>query len=410
MTVNSDSLPAVVNPPRGAKPVDLNLACGLCLLRKISLAGVTKKELESALQLWAEESLPAPVDQYYLYSWEISTEERGLAALPRKLLSDQRGNLWRAGKNVAMLRVPELCPPSDRRPGIVLWPLASSVLVCVWREGVLIHWQNFPFSLDAAYAVAQLATETTPQWVMFPCDDTRDAESVGALEFEQNILDQAEQRWPQAECYSMRNWEPLQREQWFGRSPVFDNFLNEHQYRPATASDKMRLALAVAGVAVAASLLITSDLQLREAELEIMRQHDAVTSTRARRSELVASRSGKTLQQVYDLRALTVERNSVLDVLREVADALPPGVRFEGFLVDRNGKLELEGSAETELDISTLLQRLGNSQAVSNPVLAFAQKGRTPTDNATPSAFEFRIEMWLPAPLLALPEAADGVR
>ncbi len=397
---------AIVKPSRRARPVDLNLAVGLCLLRKIALPNASKKELESALQLWAQESLPAPVDQYYLHSWQITADERGLAALPRKLLTDQREQLRRKNRKIAILRVPELRPPADSRPGIILWPLSSGVLACVWREGVLVDWQSFPHSLSSEHVIAQLGTCVQPDWFQI-ASDSRDGAAMITAQLEDDILRQAELRWPHALCQSMAHWNDTQREQWLGASPAFDHFLNEHKFRAASAGDKWRLALAVTGVLVALVLLITSDLQQREAELEVLRQHDAVASVRARRSELVASRSGQTLQQVYDLRALTIERHGVLDALREVADALPPTVRFEGFGIDRNGKIELEGSAETELDISTLLQRLGKSRVMVNPVLAFAQKGKPSADSATP-ALQFRIELSLQAPLLTLPDVANA--
>ncbi len=390
------------------KAADLQLAAGLCLLRKVSVAGLSKKELEAALQLWAAESLPLPLQHYYLHDWQISSEESGLAAIPRGFLSGEREKLYRAGKKVASLRVQELCEPGDRRAGLIFWSLSSGCLACFWRDGRLIDWQSFPDTLSAEFVVAQLATagRLQPEWILLMPAVSESGQRINGVA-DEAILSQAKRRWPRAQCDSMGHWSEKQRDDWFGAGPAFEQFVFEHKFAPATTADKWRLGIAVAAVAAAASLLLMSDLQQREAEAELLRQHDAVASVKARRSEQVASRSGQTLQQVYELRALTVERKGVLEALREVADTLPPTIKLEAFTIDRIGQIELEGSAETEIDISTLIQRLGKSSSMRNPVLAFAQKGKATDQQARP-VIQFRIEISRDAPLLKSSEAGGA--
>ena len=97
---------------RRAAPVILHPPPGLCLLRRLSVTGLGAREIEAALALWAEESLPEPVQHYYLDSWVIDDDSRALAALPREPLDRAREQLAAGGGRLAGIRVAELRPPA----------------------------------------------------------------------------------------------------------------------------------------------------------------------------------------------------------------------------------------------------------------------------------------------------------
>lgn len=401
----------LIGPPGGAQttlrgPVCLHLAPGSCLLRTLNTAAMNRKEIAPALELLAEASLPLPPDQYYTDSWQIGPELHALAALPRGPLDRARDRIAAAGGRLAAVRIPELCPPPAGSPAVlVLWsmPEPGGLLACLWRGQTLYRWQHFPQRLSRRALLEQLAAGADPapatiylNWMRSELDPWPE---LGAV-------------WPQAEVVETWGWTAAERARRFGPGPQLQSFLQQAQRRPASRADKLQLGLALGGVACAALFLFFAEVDYLERQAEQLRHQVSLLKVKANRSEKVAARSGQTLRRIRELRALAVERRGVLEVLKALTEALPARVRLERINVERGGATALDGLAETELDVSNLLENLSQTPLLTEPRLTFTQKEETRGDTSTPALIRFRLEARLAEPLLApggLPPAGRPV-
>ena len=96
------------------------------------------------------------------------------------------------------------------------------------------------------------------------------------------------------------------------------------------------------------------------------------------------------------------ERNGVIKVLQTLSDSLPPRVKLENISVERSGATALDGIAETEVDVSTFLERLRGSPLIRDLNLSFSQKDTKKT--GVQALLRFRLEARWTQPLLTLPE------
>lgn len=389
---------------RRKSKVQVRLPPGVCLLRKLQVQGLTKKEIEPALELWAEESLPYPPEYYYLDSWKISDHEYGLAALPAEPLRQAREQLWQEHSvRVGQVRVAELATPQDSRSGIVIWSTATGFTACLWEKGVLYDWQSFPQEIAAEFALTQLSVScrNNPEWIYI------DADAAASKQINAALIS----LWPEVTAEEVRDWSPQTRQRRFSANLAFDRYINEHHYQPATVKDKFRLSLAVAACVITGLFLLFTNLQQLEKQVETLRHHDSLLKVQASRSEQVAKRSGNTLRQIRELRAMTMERPGVMNALKVLSEALPPKVRLESINLERNGVVAVDGLAETEVDISSFLERLGHAPLFQNPNLTFTQKDAAQNAVQAESAetgqpltlIRFRLETELTQPLLIVP-------
>ena len=400
----------LIGLPGGAQaalrgPVCLHLPPGSCLLRVLNVAGMNRKEIAPALALLAEASLPLPPDQYYTDSWQIGPELHALAALPSEPLDRARGRVAAAGGRLAAVRVPELCPPpvgpsaAGPRPArphaaLVLWsmPEPGGLLACLWRGQTLYRWQHFPQRLPRQALLEQLAANADPapaavylNWMRSELDPWAELDAV----------------WPQAEVIETWDWDLAERARRFGPGPQLQSFLRQEQRRTASRSDKLRLGLALGGAVCTALFLFFAEVAYLERQAEQLRHQVSLLKVKANRSEKVAARSGQTLRRIRELQALAVERRGVLEALKALTDALPARVRLERINVERGGATALDGLAETELDVSNLLENLSQAPLLTEPRLTFTQKEETRGDTSTPALIRFRLEARLAEPLLA---------
>ena len=267
-------------------PVCLHLPPGLCLLRRLTVTGLTAKEIESALMLWAEESLPEPIDNYALDSWVISPDNQGLVAVPRAPLDQTRQKLLAAGASLGRLQIPELSPPADPLPAVIFWVTTNNLLACFWDKQVLHEWQSFPpgpptrAMLEQANAICKVA----------PIYLYRYGSTAGT----DKQWKEASPIWSNAEFITSEAFDPTTHLQDAG--PTFLSYVNESERQPVPGADKVRLGLAIAGACLASLFLFHSDISYRERQVEQLRHHVSLLKIKANRSEKLAARSGKTLR------------------------------------------------------------------------------------------------------------------
>ncbi|MCP4964989.1 MAG: hypothetical protein GY926_07120 [bacterium] len=375
-------------------PACVHLPPGLCLLRRLSVTGLRANEIEPALALWAEESLPDPVENYAWDSWVISADVRGLVAVPRAPLDQARKTLEQAGTSLRALRVPELCAPVQAESAVIFWATPEGVLACFWDQQVMYEWQSFPSGPPTRAALEQAAAlcQSPPARVYRYGPTGGGGEAWGEVHAV----------WPNAEWIPIDTFDPAAQPP-HDSGPAFRNYLHEFQRQPATGADKRRLGLALAGACLTGFFLFHADVAYREQQVEQLRHQVSLLKIKANRSEKLAARSGKTLRQLRALRAMTIERKGVTNILQVLGDSLPPRVKIETLSVERSGMTALDGIAETELDITSFLQRLRLSPLLRDARLSFSEKE---TDRKGGQALvRFRLEVRWAQPLLSLPEA-----
>ena len=379
-------------------PVCLHLPPGLCLLRQLAVTGLNAKEIESALMLWAEESLPEPMDHYALDSWVISPATHGLVAVPRARLDRARQTIKEAGASLATLRIAELLPPTDSQSTVIFWATPKSLLACFWDQQVLYEWQSFPpgpptrAMLEQIDAICKVTPERLYQY--------------GSIVGIDKPWNEARSIWPNAEFVTTGLFDPMIRQHLQDVGPTFYSYVHESEGYAVTGGDKMRLGLAVAGACLAGLFLFHADISYREQQVDQLRHQVSLLKIKANRSEKLAARSGITLRQVRELRAMTIERNGIMKVLQTLGESLPPRVKIENINVERSGAMALDGIAETEIDISSFLERLRSSPLVRDLSLSFSQKD---TEKEGDQALvRFRLEARWEQPLLTLPETKQS--
>ena len=391
------------NPLKQA--VELQTASGMCVLRKLDTAGLRKKDAEAAIDLWAQESLPLDPQQYLTCKWKISDSSWGLAAIALEPLESARVTL--AGQ-IKKLIVPELTPPTDSRCGAIVRLSSFGLTVCYWRDGVLCDWQSFSKSATPESVRSQVwaltdseNSDLTPEWLAF---ESAPSDNTSTLLF--NVIAES---WPDASLSYMTDWTPAEAQRWFAKGQKFDRFIHQASYQPIDAAGKSRLAFAFIAVLVAGCFFIFSDLDNLEKRVEILRQQDLVLSVKARRSEQVAKRSSDALTQIYDLQAMTIERRGIMHVLKALEDTLPPGAKLLDLDIQRNGDVTVNGSAQSEVDINSFLNRLERVGLLRDPKLIFAQQesNLTASTESADRLIRFNIELQLAEPLLLLPGSAD---
>ncbi len=387
------------------QPIELQTASGLCTLRKLDTSGLRKKDAEAAIDLWAQESLPKDPDQYLTCSWKISNDVWGLAAIALEPLESARESL---SGQIKKLIVPELTPPTDSRCGAIVWLSPYGLTVCYWRAGVLCDWQSFSKSATPETVRSQVWALTdsedsslTPEWLVF---ESEPPDNPGSL-----LYNAIAESWPDASLSYMADWSPAEAQRWFAKGRKFDQFIHQARYQPVDSAGKSRLAFAFIALLVAGCFFIFSDLDNLEKRVEVLRQQDLVLSVKARRSEQVAKRSSDALTQIYDLQTMTIERRGIMHVLKALEDTLPPGAKLLDLDIQRNGDVTVNGSAQSEVDINSFLDRLERVDLLRNPKLIFSQQesNLTASTESADKLIRFNIELQLAEPLLLLPGSAD---
>lgn len=218
--------------------VCLHLPPGLCLFRRLAATGLTAKEIEPALILWAEESLPEPIDNYALDSWVISPDIRGLVAVPRAPLDQALQKITEAGATLGRLRVPELLPPVDPQPTVIFWDTPKNLLACFWNQQVLYDWQSFPSGppTRAMLEQADAISKTAPKYL----------HRYGSNSGSDKSWSEAISIWPNAELITSELVDLTAQQNLQDAGPVFHSYVHESENQPVTGVDKIRLGLTIA--------------------------------------------------------------------------------------------------------------------------------------------------------------------
>lgn len=382
---------------KGPHDICLILPPGMVLLRKVEAPGLDHKALEASLLLKAEESLPAGLEEYCLDTWSIDDQAMGLAALPVEPLRRARREIGRRLGPITRIRVPELLPP-DRGTGLAIWSTRSGLTVCRWEANRLCEWHIFPKGMptETLGNLISAVCPTSPAWAAF------DESASAAADLQQAV----HHAWPNARILSLAE----KKQDWSAppsSGSAFESFLREEARQPASTAQKLRLALMVSGAVVAGLFFLFSEvgyLQRRTAQLS---HQVSLLKVQANRSGQVASRIGDALQELNELKALTVERRGILYLLQALSNALPGQVKLVGLSVERSGSVSMEGLARSELDITLLLDELGRSSMFDEPRLTFTQKETGTQADSSGAMLRFRVETRLRGPLVRLPKAPD---
>ena len=376
----------------------VHLPPGLCLLRRLPVTGMSAKEIEPALALWAEESLPDPVEDYAWDSWAIDPDHRGLVVVPRAPLDQARQKLLEAGAILSALRIPELRPPVQRDQSVVFWTAPDGLLACFWDQQVLYEWLSLPPGSPTLTTLQQadVLCKSAPAHVY----------RFGSARGGEASWDAVRSVWPDAKFGATETYDPVAQQPLLDHGPAFDSYVHELQRSPATSADKLRLGVAVTGAVLTGLFVFHADVAYRERQVEQLRHQVSLLKIKANRSEKLAARSGSALRQVRALRAMTVERNGVTKILQVLGDSLPPRVKIESIGVERSGATALDGVAETEVDISSFLERLRLSPLLREASLSFSEKDTE--DKSDQALIRFRLEARWAQPLLSLPKAEVG--
>lgn len=393
----TDLVRSLARQGKKSKRICLQLLPGHCLLRRLSLSSLNTHEIQSALEMWADESLPEPAEDYYLDNWMISPETHGLAAIPREPLQKARQALTDKGLKLVSLHVPELCPPRPSSTGIVLWPTDHGTLVCFWRDHVLYDWQSFLSNISARALSEQVAAI---------CLEAPAFIYLNEMGSDEVIRSELLSAWPDADIVDIDSHSQQTADSTFNTRLTFDSYIKEQEQLSATGQEKKKLWLALVATAVAGLFLLFANVTQLEREVRELEHQVSLLKVRALRSEKVASRTGDALKKVRELRAMTTERQGIMTVLKALSDSMPPRTRLDNFTVERNGNASLDGVAETELDVSTLLEKFERTSLFLNPNLTFIQKEEA-LDGAKPLV-RFRLEALIAQPLLSLPSVDES--
>ncbi len=382
-------------PP--GRRVLLHLPPGMVLFRRHEAPGLSQRRLKSALRLWASESLPLELDQYYLDQWPIPPAGYGLAALPRAMLDQARHQIEARQGRLAAVVAPELLPPKEPQPAVVLWRAHHTLLAMQWKWQRLVNWIALPASLSRAQIVELLHGffRVAPKEVVI---------SRRLLD-DQPLIDACRQRWPRCRIspQAADDDHPLQ------AFPLleFPGFLRQDEFVPATSSDRVRLASMGLAAVLGGFVYLYGETAYLERLLAHQHYATSMLKIRANRSEQIAGRSTAVVQAINDLRLMTVDRYSVMAVLKTLAESLPGRVKLESLNIERSGALILNGVAETEVDLSNLLRKLAYVPQFLSPRLTFSQQQAAEDEDQEQPVIGFRVELRLAEPLLQLPKDPD---
>ena len=380
-----------VNPSlkRSSRHYALVVPPGGTVLRRLSIPPVGRRERAQALRLAAEASVSDPLEAYLADYWRIDRDHFGMAAIPRNLLTDYQVFADEAGRAATHIQVPELI--ADLKDGLVLWVLADAVMVCDWCAGVLTDWQVMPRA-NGTLALERLlsrATRREVRRVLLRAPSGRD--SV----WTQEVVGACDRALPGVDAKVLDD--PVTG----ARSGVrtlcaFDPFVKEQANRPASGARRRAAALSTLLVLVAIGSFLY--LQLRDLENQAARAEHAASllKMQAARSTRVADRVRKLTAQVREVR--TLNDNSVVALLDDVAALMPATVRLVGVLqIDRRGLLSLDGLAEKEQDIASFVGELNRHPQVRQVRLQSVTASQR--EQGKDQGIRFRLRVHLDTPL-----------
>ena len=379
--------------------VCLLLPPGLVVLRRLEAQGLDEKSLLASLRLHAEETLAADLDEYYVDTWLISEREAGLAAIPNKPLRRARRHLARQHLSIARVLVPELQLPTMRPgSGLAVWDCGGERLLCLWQSGRLSNWLALPrdIAVEAVLDFVASISPAAPQWIAMEEGGASDPDLRAALE----------QAWPRAEVVAAPG-DSLDPAAAYDGALEFKAFLQEQAARPASTRQKWRLALMFGAVLVSGLFFLFAEVRHLENQLEWLRHQVSLSKVKANRSGQIAARISQAVEELGELKPMTVERRGVLYVLKALRNALPGRVKLVSMSLERRGGVALEGIADTEAEITLLLGELGRSPVFADPRLTFTQKEGRAQVGSSGASLRFRVEARLPKPLGWFPQGAE---
>ena len=366
---------------------------GYTVLRRLSVPSVSRREQTEALQLAAEATISDSLDAYLVDYWHIDREHYGMAAIPRDLLIGYQTLVDEAGRTATRIQVPELV--ADLKDGLVLWMLADAVMVCDWRESVLMDWQVMP------RANGDLALERVLAFGRPPGDIDQIVLRTSGVQqptYVDELSAACNRAMPRAEIKVLED--SLTETPSRGRTLCkFSQFVREQANQAASPARQLRAVLSTLVLLAAIGSFLY--VQLRDLEDQAARaEHTAsLLKVQAVRSSRIANRVRKLNGEVREVRAL--DDNRVIALLDDLLELMPATIRLAGVLqIDRRGVLSMDGLAEKEQDIGSFVRELSRQPQVAAVRLQSVTGARRDEEKGKGTRFRLRVQLdaplWVP--------------
>ena len=162
------------------------------------------------------------------------------------------------------------------------------------------------------------------------------------------------------------------------------------------------VALAAAGVVLAVTLFLGSQIDLQNERLAALRSEIQVLDGRILKIEELDRTRSRLLQRKAIIEELQASRSQMVHLFDELVRTIPEGVRLES-IKQAGATLTLEGDAQSNARVSAYMRSLDASPWMKNPDLQIVK-----ADDANPQArYSFTLRVTLENPLDPNAEEAE---
>lgn len=154
------------------------------------------------------------------------------------------------------------------------------------------------------------------------------------------------------------------------------------------------VALAAAGIVLAVTLFLGSQIDLQNERLAALRSEIQVLDGRILKIEELDRTRSRLLQRKAIIEELQASRSQMVHLFDELVRTIPEGVRLES-IKQAGATLTLEGDAQSNARVSAYMRSLDASPWMKNPDLQIVK-----ADDANPQArYSFTLRVTLENPL-----------
>ena len=162
------------------------------------------------------------------------------------------------------------------------------------------------------------------------------------------------------------------------------------------------VALAAAGIVLAVTLFLGSQIDLQNERLAALRSEIQVLDGRILKIEELDRTRSRLLQRKAIIEELQASRSQMVHLFDELVRTIPEGVRLES-IKHAGATLTLEGDAQSNARVSAYMRSLDASPWMKNPDLQIVK-----ADDANPQArYSFTLRVTLENPLDPNAEEAE---
>ncbi|MCA9527843.1 MAG: PilN domain-containing protein [Xanthomonadales bacterium] len=162
------------------------------------------------------------------------------------------------------------------------------------------------------------------------------------------------------------------------------------------------VALAAAGIVLAVTLFLGSQIDLQNERLAALRSEIQVLDGRILKIEELDRTRSRLLQRKAIIEELQASRSQMVHLFDELVRTIPEGVRLES-IKQAGATLTLEGDAQSNARVSAYMRSLDASPWMKNPDLQIVK-----ADDANPQArYSFTLRVTLENPLDPNAEEAE---